>query len=62
MAQNRRVTNARGFILQAGYRVVSRSNGQRAPVTHIYGRLEAGGTFLVRDSQQIDLYCVLGKV
>jgi DNA polymerase-2 len=52
MAQNRPVTKARGFILQAGYRVVSRSNGQRVPVTHIYGRLEAGGTFLVRDDRQ----------
>jgi DNA polymerase-2 len=46
------VTQLRGFILQASYRVVSRSNGQRVPVIHIYGRLESGGTFLVRDDRQ----------
>jgi DNA polymerase-2 len=46
------VTKVRGFILQASYRVVSRSNGQRIPVIHIYGRLETGGTFLVRDDRQ----------
>jgi len=43
---------ARGFILQASYRVVSGSNGQRTPVVHIYGRLEDGATFLVRDDRQ----------
>jgi DNA polymerase-2 len=42
----------RGFILQASYRVVSRSGGQRVPVVHLFGRLEAGGTFLVRDDRQ----------
>ena len=42
----------RGFILQASYRVVDRPNGQRVPVIHLYGRLEAGGTFLVRDDRQ----------
>lgn len=41
----------RGFILQASYRI-SQANGQRIPVVHIYGRLEDGGTFLVRDSRQ----------
>ncbi|HEY3655321.1 MAG TPA: DNA polymerase II [Steroidobacteraceae bacterium] len=42
----------RGFILQSSYRVVSRPNGQRIPVVHIYGRSEAGGTFLIRDDRQ----------
>ena len=46
------MTRVRGFILQASYRVVSRPGGQRIPVVHIYGRLEAGGTFLVRDDRQ----------
>jgi DNA polymerase-2 len=52
MAQNSWVTKVRGFVLQASYRVVSRPNGQRVPVVHIYGRREAGGTFLVRDDRQ----------
>ncbi|MGO9512108.1 MAG: DNA polymerase II [Steroidobacteraceae bacterium] len=52
MAQNSRVSKVRGFILQASYRIVSRPDGQRVPVVHIYGRLEAGGTFLVRDDRQ----------
>jgi DNA polymerase-2 len=52
MAQNSWVTKVRGFVLQASYRVVSRPNGRRVPVVHIYGRLEAGGTFLVRDDRQ----------
>ncbi len=52
MGQNSWVTKVRGFVLQASYRVVSRPNGQRVPVVHIYGRLEAGGTFLVRDDRQ----------
>jgi DNA polymerase-2 len=43
---------ARGFILQASYRVVSGSSGQRIPVVHLYGRLENGDTFLVRDDRQ----------
>ena len=42
----------RGFILQATYRVQTLSNGTRAPVIHIYGRLEDGGSFLVRDDRQ----------
>jgi DNA polymerase II len=44
--------NVRGFILQASYRVVSERNGRRLPVIHVYGRLEDGGTFLVRDRRQ----------
>jgi DNA polymerase-2 len=44
--------NARGFILQASYRVSTRPDGERVPVVHLYGRLEDGGTFLVRDDRQ----------
>jgi DNA polymerase II len=50
-AQNGGVAKLRGFILQSSYRVVSRPDGQRIPVIHIYGRLESGGTFLVRDDR-----------
>ena len=46
------MNKARGFILQASYRVSNRPDGVRAPVVHIYGRLEDGGTFLVRDDRQ----------
>jgi len=42
----------RGFILQASYRIVPGSHGGRIPVVHLYGRLEDGGTFLVRDDRQ----------
>ena len=38
---------ARGFILQATYRT---QDG--APVVHLYGMLEGGGTFLVRDRHE----------
>jgi DNA polymerase-2 len=41
----------RGFILQASYRVLVRAQGRRVPVVHIYGQLEGGGTFLVRDDR-----------
>jgi DNA polymerase-2 len=51
MPQNERMT-ARGFILQASYRVGSGQNGQRTPIVHIHGRLESGETFLVRDDRQ----------
>ena len=44
--------NPRGFILQASYRVVSEPHGGRIPVVHLYGRLEDGATFLVRDRRQ----------
>ncbi|HWG71465.1 MAG TPA: DNA polymerase II [Steroidobacteraceae bacterium] len=50
--QNSRVTVHRGFILQASYRVVPRPNGKRAPVVHLYGALESGETFLVRDDRR----------
>ncbi len=42
----------RGFILQASYRVVPGANGARTPVVYLYGLLEDGGTFLVRDDRQ----------
>src|SRR5882757_1454129 len=51
-AQNAQVVQLRGFILQSSYRVVSRPNGQRIPVIHLYGRSESGGTFLIRDDRQ----------
>jgi|JRYI01.1.fsa_nt_gb DNA polymerase-2 len=41
-----------GFILQASYRVQTGPDGVRVPVIHIYGRLQDGGTFLVRDDRQ----------
>ncbi|HEX7114743.1 MAG TPA: DNA polymerase II [Steroidobacter sp.] len=52
MPQNALVGKARGFILQASYRVRSGRNGERMPVVHLYGRLESGGTFLIRDDRQ----------
>jgi DNA polymerase-2 len=42
----------RGFILQASYRVNTGPGGSRVPVVHLYGKLEDGGTFLVRDDRQ----------
>lgn len=46
------MTPLRGFILQASYRVVTSDGGRRVPVVHLYGRLEHGGAFLVRDDRQ----------
>lgn len=43
---------ARGFILQASYRVINEPDGRRLPVVTLYGRLEDGATFLVRDFRQ----------
>ena len=42
----------RGFILQASYRVLTRDSGRRVPVVQLYGRLEQGGAFLVRDDRE----------
>ena len=39
--------NARGFVMQASYRI----RGE-ATVVHLHGRLEGGATFLVRDARQ----------
>ena len=44
--------NVRGFLFQANYRIVSGPAGARMPVVYLYGRLEDGGTFLVRDDRQ----------
>ena len=41
-----------GFLFQANYRTVSGPAGARIPVVHLYGQLENGGTFLVRDDRQ----------
>jgi len=46
------MTTTKGVILQATYRVVTQQGGRRVPVIHLYGRLEDGGTFLVRDNRQ----------
>jgi DNA polymerase-2 len=43
---------ARGFILQATYRVTSTADSRRSPVVHLYGRLDTGVAFLVRDDRQ----------
>ena len=51
LRHNGRVTIARGFILQSTYRVMMRGNGRRVPVVHLYGRLESGAGFLVRDDR-----------
>ena len=45
------VKTVRGFILQATYRVSAPEQG-RVPVVHLYGRLEDGSTFRVRDDRQ----------
>jgi len=44
---SRQMIRARGFILQATYRIESGS-----AVVHLYGRLEDGKTFLIRDHRQ----------
>ncbi len=41
----------KGFVLQAAYRVVTRPDGLRVPIVHVYGRLENGETFLIRDDR-----------
>jgi DNA polymerase II len=46
------VTSARGFILQASYRIAPHPSGQRRPIVQLYGQLEQGGSFLVRDDRQ----------
>ena len=46
------MSTVRGFILQASYRVTSGGDGRRAPVVQLYGRLENGQSFLVRDNRQ----------
>ena len=48
------VMTARGFILQATYRI----HGQ-IPVVHLYGRLNDGRSFLVRDARERPFFYVL---
>ncbi len=43
----------RGFIFQASYRI-----RERVPVVHLFGRLEGGGTFLVRDHRRTPSFYV----
>jgi len=52
LVQTSAVSAHRGFILQASYRVETGESGERRPVVHLYGRLEDGRTFLVRDDRQ----------
>lgn len=47
------MTAVRGFVLQPTYRV---QNGR--PVVHLYGRLEDGRPFVVRDSRQVPRFYV----
>ncbi|HEY3517047.1 MAG TPA: DNA polymerase II [Gammaproteobacteria bacterium] len=44
-------TTTRGFILQATYRVTG-PDERRVPVVYLYGRLEDGSTFRVRDDRR----------
>ena len=46
----------RGFILQATYRIEA-----RRPVVHLYGRLENGDPFLVRDDREIPHFYVASR-
>ena len=45
--------NVRGFIIQASYRI-----RDRVPVVHLFGRLEGGETFLVRDHRRTPSFYV----
>ncbi|MET0555809.1 MAG: DNA polymerase II [Vicinamibacteria bacterium] len=47
------MTAFRGFVLQPTYRIV-----QGRPVVHLYGRLEDGRPFLVRDLRQVPRFYV----
>ena len=42
----------RGCVLQSTYRIERNDDGSRVPVVHVYGRLEDGRSFLVRDDRQ----------
>ena len=46
------MTTTRGFIIQATYRIAATPGGGRHPVVHLYGTLDNGGSFLVRDDRQ----------
>jgi DNA polymerase-2 len=51
LVQTTSVTTTRGFILQATYRVTG-PDDRRVPVVYLYGRLEDGSTFRVRDDRR----------
>ncbi len=44
---------ARGFVMQASYRILG-----GAPVLHLFGRLEDGATFLIRDARATPCFFV----
>jgi DNA polymerase-2 len=52
------MTSVKGVILQATYRIANQSGGRRTPVIYLYGRLEDGGTFLVRDDRQQPVFYI----
>ena len=52
MGHNAAMPITRGFLLQASYRISADDQGHRVPVVHLYGRLENGESFLVRDDRQ----------
>ncbi|MCC7082384.1 MAG: DNA polymerase II [Burkholderiales bacterium] len=45
------MSTRRGVILQASYRVAADRAGARYPIVHLYGRLEDGSTFVIRDDR-----------
>ncbi len=53
IAHDKTASAARGFILQATYRI-----HDGAPVVHLYGVLEQGGTFLVRDRREVPRFYI----
>ncbi|HEX2138764.1 MAG TPA: DNA polymerase II [Woeseiaceae bacterium] len=46
------MTVFRGALLQVTWRTATGHDGGRIPVVHLYGRLEDGSTFLVRDDRR----------
>ncbi len=61
MQQTGPLRTTRGVILQASYRILRQAGGRRIPVVHLYGRLEDGGTFLVRDDRQQPHFYILSS-
>jgi DNA polymerase-2 len=59
LVQTTSVTTARGFILQATYRVMG-PDDRRVPVVYLYGRLEDGSTFRVRDDRRRPYFYIRG--
>lgn len=52
----RTVAPVRGFVLQPTYRI-----DEGRPVVHLFGRLETGQTFLVRDRRSVPYFYVLSS-